>query len=72
MSCYGDIFRKMVLLCQDVGMAPGEYVFIFFFQLVGDPAVGAYTWERGDELDMVTYFLRKKFSFFVFDLSLQF
>ena len=47
----------MVLLAHDIGMAPGEYAFIFFFQLVGDPVVGEYTWERGDQLDMVGYLL---------------
>ena len=51
----------MVLLAQNVGMNPGEYAFIFFFQLVGDPVVGEYTWERGDELDMVGSYIQKEF-----------
>ena len=52
-ACKGDIFRDMVLLAQNIGMNPGEYVFIFWFSLVDDPEVGKYTWERGDKLDKV-------------------
>ena len=52
-ACEGDIFRDLVLLAQNMGMSPGEYVFIFFYSFANDPPVGKYTWERGDELDMV-------------------
>ena len=55
-ACEGDTFRDMVLLAQDMGMNPGEYAFIFWFSIVDDPPVGEYTWERGDELDMVGVF----------------
>ena len=34
-------------------MKAGEYAFIFFFSIPGDPTLGDYSWERGDELDMV-------------------
>ena len=43
----------MVLLAQHLGMEPGEYSFIFYFPMNGDPPVGEYTWERGDDLDEV-------------------
>lgn len=52
-SCHGDIFRKMVLLAQHVGMRQGEYTFIFFHVLKGDPVLGDYTWKKGDSLDPV-------------------
>ena len=56
-SCHGDIFRKMVLLAQHVGMKQGEYTFIYFHILKGDPLIGEYTWKKGDSLDPVTFSL---------------
>ncbi|XP_060585634.1 atrial natriuretic peptide receptor 1-like, partial [Ruditapes philippinarum] len=50
-SCHGDVFRKMVLKARQSGLVDGEYVFIFYFQLHGDPPVGKYTWRRDDDLD---------------------
>ena len=43
----------MVLLAQHVGMRQGEYTFIFFHVLKGDPVLGDYTWKKGDSLDPV-------------------
>ena len=43
----------MVLLAQDIGMAVGEYAFIFFYSIPGDPMLGDYFWKRDDELDSV-------------------
>ena len=51
--CHGDVFRQMVLVSRDIGMAAGEYVFIFYYSVPGDPALGDFSWARGDTLDMV-------------------
>ena len=57
--CNGDIFRQMVLLSKDLGMAVGEYAFLFFYSIPGDPMLGDYSWRRGDDLDLVKRNLTK-------------
>ena len=54
MSAHSDVFRRMVLLARQIGMEPGEYVFIFFVALKTDPLLGDFSWRRGDEFDMVS------------------
>ena len=49
----------MVLLSKDLGMAVGEYAFLFFYSIPGDPMLGAYSWRRGDDLDLVKRNLTK-------------
>ena len=43
----------MVLLSKDLGMAVGEYAFLFFYSIPGDPMLGDYSWRRGDDMDLV-------------------
>ena len=52
--CNGDIFRQMVLLSSYIGIPVGEFAFIFFYSIPGDPVIGDYSWRRGDELDAVS------------------
>jgi hypothetical protein len=45
----------MVLKARQSGLVDGKYVFIFYFQLHGDPPVGKYTWRRDDDFDTVSF-----------------
>ena len=44
----------MVLLSSYIGIPVGEFAFIFFYSIPGDPVIGDYSWRRGDELDAVS------------------
>ena len=45
----------MVLLAKTLGMERGEYAFIAYNQLPGDPVLGDFSWKRGDNLDQVDF-----------------
>ena len=52
-SCYGDDFRKIMLLAQRLGMTDGDYVFMFSYLFKGSN-VGDISWRRGDGYDVVS------------------
>ena len=56
-TAHSDVFRRMVLLARNIGMEPGEYVFIFFVVLKTDPLLGDFSWRRGDNFDVVSVYL---------------